>query len=120
MTPETLRIIYWTTNSLFCLGMLMSAIQYLTKPEMKAAFSHLGYPSYFRVELAIAKILGVFVLVFPIFGVLKEWAYAGFTITLVSAMIAHLNRKDPPKRVMMPFIFLVLLMASYGCFRDLL
>jgi hypothetical protein len=27
---------------------------------------------------------------------LKEWAYAGFAITLVSALIAHLAVGDPP------------------------
>ena len=42
------------------------------------------------VELAIAKIIGALVLVFPFFGSnMKEWAYAGFGITLISAFVAH-------------------------------
>ncbi|MCG8317957.1 MAG: DoxX family protein [Cytophagales bacterium] len=44
------------------------------------------------VELAIAKIIGALVLVFPFFGSnMKEWAYAGFGITLISAFVAHVS-----------------------------
>jgi hypothetical protein len=40
------------------------------------------------VELAWAKLLGVVLLLAPVGSRLKEWAYAGFAITLVSALIA--------------------------------
>ncbi len=41
-------------------------------------FTHLGFPAYFRVELSWAKLFGVVLLLAPVPGRLKEWAYAGF------------------------------------------
>ena len=53
------------------------------------AFIRLGLPDYFRVELAWAKLLGIVLLLAPVPARVKEWVYAGFAITLVSALIAH-------------------------------
>jgi DoxX-like protein len=55
------------------------------------AFTHLGFPDYFRMELSWAKLFGVVLLLAPVPARLKEWAYAGFAITLGSALIAHLS-----------------------------
>jgi hypothetical protein len=41
--------------------------------------------------------LGVVLLLAPVPARLKEWAYAGFAITLVSALIAHLAVGDGPE-----------------------
>jgi DoxX-like family len=60
-------------------------------------FGHLGFPAYFRVELSWAKLLGVVLLLVPMPARLKEWAYAGFAITLASALIAHFSLGDGPK-----------------------
>jgi len=85
---------------------------------MKEAFVHLGFPSYFRIELAIAKILGAIVLILPsIPKQLKEFAYFGFAITLVSAFIAHLSSGDPFSVAFMPLVFLVILVVSYIYFH---
>jgi O-antigen/teichoic acid export membrane protein len=57
----------------------------------------MGFPSYFRIELCWAKLAGVLVLLLPMAPArMKEWAYAGFAITLVSAVIAHLSVGDGP------------------------
>ena len=42
----------------------------------------------------MAKLLGVVLLLAPVPARLKEWAYAGFAITLGSALIAHLAVGD--------------------------
>jgi len=60
-------------------------------------FTHLGFPEYFRVELSWVKLLGVVVLLTPVSSRLKEWAYAGFAITLASALIAHFAVGDGPE-----------------------
>ena len=73
-------------------------MQIIRLPQVAEAFSHLGYPAYFRVELSWAKLLGVVVLLAPVPSRLKEWAYAGFAITLVSALIAHLAVGDGPEK----------------------
>ncbi len=64
---------------------------------MAEAFTHLGFPDYFRVELSLAKLLGVVLLLAPVPARLKEWAYSGFAITLGSALIAHLSVGDGPE-----------------------
>ena len=87
---------FWITTVLFALQMGFTAYAQLHLPQVAAAFAHLGFPSYFRVELSWAKFAGVLVLLAPFVSArLKEWAYAGFAITLVSALIAHLSVGDP-------------------------
>jgi hypothetical protein len=113
MSPNLLVILYWVSTILFSLAMLAAAIQYLTSPKMAAVFSHLGFPGYFRVELAVAKILGVAALLMPGILLLKEWAYAGFTFTLISAFLAHVASKDGPKGFLPPLFMGILLAVSY-------
>ena len=88
---------YWTATALFCLQIGFTAYAQLSLPQVSQAFAHLGFPDYFRVELALAKLLGVAVLLAPVSARLKEWAYAGFVITLVSALIAHFAIGDGPE-----------------------
>jgi hypothetical protein len=81
---------FWISTALFALQMGFTAYAQLRLPQVAAAFVHLGFPAYFRIELSWAKFAGLAALLIP--GVparLKEWAYAGFAITLVSALIAH-------------------------------
>ncbi|MDQ4140583.1 MAG: DoxX family protein [Bacteroidota bacterium] len=110
---KTLKIIYWANTATVALMMTYSAFSYLTEPTMKQAFQHLGFPDYFRVELAIAKFIGVVVLLAPISTRFKEWAYAGFAINFISAFIAHSAVGDPISNQMAPVIFLTFLLISY-------
>jgi hypothetical protein len=84
---------FWIATALFCLQMGFTAYAQLRLPQVEA-FTHLGFPSYFRVELSCAKLLGVVVLLAPVPARLKEWAYAGFAIDVGSAVIAHLAVGD--------------------------
>jgi hypothetical protein len=81
---------------LFCLQIGFTAYAQLRLPQVAEAFAHLGFPQYFRVELSLAKLLGVMLLLAPVPARLKEWAYAGFAFTLVSALIAHFSVGDGP------------------------
>jgi hypothetical protein len=88
---------FWLTTLLFALQMGFTAYAQLRLPVVAAAFTRLGFPSYFRVELSWAKFAGLAALLIPWVPLrLKEWAYAGFAFTLVSAMIAHLAMGDGP------------------------
>jgi hypothetical protein len=80
---------FWIATALFCLQMGFTAYAQLSLPQVAEAFTRLGFPNYFRLELAWAKLLGLLLIVAPVPARLKEWAYAGFAITLVSAVIAH-------------------------------
>ena len=84
---------------------------------MAEAFQHLGYPAYFRVELAIAKLAGAVLLLVPVGAKIKEWAYAGFMFTFISAFIAHTASGDPIAFRLSPLIFLTLLAASYTSYN---
>ena len=95
-TPKAQTIVYWVITALFCLQMSFTAYAQLRLPQVAEAFTHLGFPAYFRVELSWAKLLGVLVLLAPVPVRLKEWAYAGFAITLGSALIAHFALGDAP------------------------
>src|SRR5450432_1023689 len=86
-TPKATTIVYWIVTALFCLQMSFTAYAQLRLPEVAQAFTHLGFPGYFRVELSWAKLLGVVLLLAPpVPARLKEWAYAGFAINLASAL----------------------------------
>lgn len=119
-TMKALKITYWITTALVCLMMAFSVYSYLTKPEMTAAFQHLGYPDYFRVELAVAKLVGLLVLIIPQVGLrAKEWAYAGFTIVFISAFIAHTVSGDPVAYRVNTLVALALLLTSYITWRKI-
>jgi len=114
-------IIYWTTTGIICAVMIFSAINFsMSRPLAPGgeSFAHLGYPDYFKTELTIAKILGVLALLIPsIPATLKEFAYFGFAIVLVSASIAHFSIGDGLMFVLDPLIFFGLLIVSYAYFR---
>ena len=113
-------ITYWATTAAVCGVMAFSAVNFNLKEPlgpMKGAFVHLGYPSYFRIELTTAKALGVLAFLIP--GVpakAKEFAYFGFGITLISASIAHFSVGDPALFVIDPLLFLCALVVSYTFF----
>lgn len=106
-------IVYWVSTALLSLMMLFSAYSYFTNPDIMGAFKHLGFPDYFRKELAIAKIAGAIILLIPQVPVkVKDWAYAGFGITFLSAVYAHLSLGDPASVAIMPAVFFVVLVIS--------
>ena len=113
------KITYWVTTVIVTIMMLYSSYAYLTQDALVQAFHHLGYPDYFRVELAVGKLLGAILLIAPVASRIKEWVYAGFIITFISAFIAHTASGDPVNNRIMPVIFLALLVASYVTYHKL-
>jgi DoxX-like family len=120
------RTIYWVTTGIVSAVMVYSIVNFTLFdrfPFPEGGFVHLGLPSYFRTELTIAKLLGVLALVVP--GVpakVKEFAYFGFGITLVSASFAHFSSGDASRSVLFvldPLIFLSVLIVSYVYFNKL-
>jgi hypothetical protein len=88
---------FWISTALLALQMGFTAYAQLRLPQVAENFARLGFPAYFRIELSWAKLAGIAALLIPMVPArLKEWAYAGFAITLVSALIAHLAAGDPP------------------------
>jgi len=86
---KRIHILYWASTALSAFVAVSAGIMYFTS-EGTAAFKQHGFPDWFRVELGLAKVLGALAILLPMVPLrVKEWAYAGFTITYISAAIAH-------------------------------
>src|SRR6266536_2004434 len=64
---------FWIVTALFCLKIGFTVYAQLRLPQVAEAFTHLGFPAYFRVELSWAKLVGVMLLIAPVPIRLKEW-----------------------------------------------
>jgi putative oxidoreductase len=118
---------FWIFTTLFCLEMSFTAYYELLRlPEAAQAFTRLGFSAAsFRVELSWAKLAGVAALLIPkvpargVIYVIKEWAYAGFAINLLSALIAHLSIGDRPEALAPSATTSLLWALSYFFWRRL-
>ncbi|MGA7155751.1 MAG: DoxX family protein [Acidobacteriaceae bacterium] len=113
---KKLLIVFWIFTALFCLEMTFTAFWELhALPQSAQAFARLGFPSpAFRIELSWAKVLGVLALLIPsVPARLKEWAYAGFAINLISAVIAHASIHDRPMSFVPSTTTSILWLISY-------
>jgi hypothetical protein len=113
--PRPRTIAYWVVTTIFCLQMGFTAYAQLRLPQVAAMFTHLGFPDYFRAELSWAKFIGIVLLLAPVSSRLKEWAYAGFAITLASALVAHFAIGDGPEVWIWAAGTSVLWVISYSC-----
>jgi hypothetical protein len=119
-TSSRLAVGFWIFTALFCLEMSFTAY-YELLPQGAEAFTRLGFPAgYFRMELSLAKVAGVIALLLPIIPArVKEWAYAGFAINLISALITHLSLHQGPASWGPSAITSVLWTFSYFFWRRL-
>ena len=117
------KIIYRTSTGIIAAVMTYSIISFTFYDHAiypEGAFQHLHLPAWFKAELTIAKVLGVLAMLIPAIPFkIKEFAYFGFAITLVSAVIAHAATGDKFYNMMDPMIFLCILIVSYLYFLKL-
>jgi hypothetical protein len=110
---KTTNILYWTSTGLVAAMTAMAGLMYFADPSLATAFTHLGFPDYFRIELGIAKLIAAVLLLLPMVPMrMKEWVYAGLAITFTSAFVAH-TVVDGPATGIAPLISLALLVVSY-------
>jgi putative oxidoreductase len=101
---------YWLLKGFISFFILFSAYFSYSHPK---DLQFLGFPDYFRIELVIAKIIGAILLLIPQVSLrVKEWIYAGFMITMVSALIAHICSRDEVSKVVFVSVDLVLMLLS--------
>jgi uncharacterized membrane protein YphA (DoxX/SURF4 family) len=110
---KTKKLWYWTTTA-WVVGIMTitGGLSVAHAKTMMEGFAHLGYPAYFANLLGVAKLLGVCALLAPRLARIKEWSYAGFAITIVSASYSHLNSGDGLKSLE-PLATLGALAVSY-------
>src|SRR5713226_7682440 len=106
-------IAYWTATVFVSCVIGISDILAITHAGlMMKALAHLGYPRYFSNLLGIGKLAGVCVLLAPGLPRIKEWAYAGFAITILSACYSHLCSGDG-LLALEPLVTFAALVVSY-------
>ena len=88
-------VTYWVTTIFVTLILGISGGMSIAHaaPLMKY-LKHLGYPEYFANILGVGKAIGLAVFLAPGMPRFKEWAYAGFSITILSASYSHFSSGD--------------------------
>jgi hypothetical protein len=117
---KTNKIIFWTTTSIIFLfeGVLPALTGHTD--TAKQGIAHLGFPDYFRIELNILKVLGALALILPMVPArIKEWAYFGFAINLLSAFIGHAAVDGVNGQTFFPLIVMAILTTSYVYYHKL-
>jgi hypothetical protein len=113
ITMNAKNISYWISTLLVCAFMSFSAFSSLThQPQTNESMASLGYPSYMQNILGAAYICGVIALLVPGMPILKEWAYAGFTVNFIGAFFSHLAMNQQ-KMLMLPLVSMIVLAISY-------
>ncbi|MEO0472861.1 MAG: DoxX family protein [Bacteroidota bacterium] len=104
---------YWITTTLVSLFLAWSAYSYLFSEATIRGIQELGFPGFFRLQLAVLKILAILVLLLPHIPLyVKDWAYAGVALFFITAMVAHFAHKDPLFINLLNLVMLGLLIAS--------
>lgn len=105
------RVIYWLATLILCGVMMYSASMYFMNTEMvEGFFEHFNYPTYLVIPLAVAKVLGVVMVLWRGSQWLTEWAYAGFFFDVILAFFAHYTAGDS---VSFTLITMIALLVSY-------
>ena len=116
---KTTKIVYWVSTSIICLFAL-SAVQMNSEMAIEGS-KHVLIPRYLSIEISIGQLIGLVLLIVPAIPKrFKEWAYVGFGIMYISALVAHLAVGDP----FVPFgliavLFFGSLLTSYISFHKL-
>ncbi|HKK44774.1 MAG TPA: DoxX family protein [Balneolaceae bacterium] len=114
MKPKKLRVSYWALTILFSLFMLSSGIQELLQTEgSNQVMNLLEYPLYLSYILGTAKVFGVIAILQNRFSILKEWAYAGFTIDFIGAAASGALTAAGPAMIIGPMGVLAVMFLSY-------
>ncbi len=106
-------MLYWITTVLISAYLLLSAGTYLFSEATIAGVRDLGFPDFFRIQLAVLKITAAIVLLAPTTNLMiKDWAYAGTGLFIITAIVAHQAHKDPIWLNLINLVLFALLIVS--------
>jgi uncharacterized membrane protein YphA (DoxX/SURF4 family) len=118
---KTAKIVFWATTGLLFLTQGLMSVLTTNANDTKEAISHLGYPIYFVLMLAIFKLLGGIALIVPQIPLrIKEWAYAGFAIDFIAALVSIIIIDGVSSITLFPFIALIILITSYWSYYKII
>lgn len=117
---KTAKIVFWATTGLLFLTQGLMPVLTTNANETKEAISHLGYPIYFVLMLAIFKLLGGIALIVPQIPLrIKEWAYAGFAIDFIAAFVSITIIDGVSSITLFPLVALIILITSYWSYNKI-
>ncbi|MGY3792517.1 DoxX family protein [uncultured Aquimarina sp.] len=109
-----MKLIYWISTSLIALFLLWSSYSYMFSKATIDGVRDLGFPDFFRIQLAILKILAIVILIIPQVPLpIKEWGYAGIGLFFITAIVAHIAHKDSIFISLINIVFIGLLILSH-------
>ncbi|PIR04275.1 MAG: hypothetical protein COV59_03525 [Candidatus Magasanikbacteria bacterium CG11_big_fil_rev_8_21_14_0_20_39_34] len=115
------KILFWVTTTIIFLfeGVLTA---FTSQSDMaRESIQHLGYPIYFGTMLAVFKVLGALVLIIPAIPKrFKEWAYVGFGIDFIAALVSLWAVDGFNASLVLPVVFMALLAISYTSYHKMM
>lgn len=109
-----MKLIYIISTSIISLFLLWSSYSYLFSKSTIEGIKALGFPDFFRIQLAILKIIAVLLIVIPKIPVqIRTWAYSGVLLFFVTAIVAHFAHKDPLIINIINIFLIIVLIISY-------
>jgi hypothetical protein len=107
------KITYWISTSIVGVMLLMSLSYLSGSVEVVSGFAKAGWPPLLRIALGIAKPIAAIVLLLPGLALVKEWAYACVTVTLIMATLSAYLTGEGANIWVLPIVLIALLVVSY-------
>lgn len=107
--------LHFISTLLISAFLLFSSYTYFFSEATIEGVKELGFPNFFRIQLGILKVIAAVILLIPNLPTyVKDWAYAGTGLFLITAMVAHIAHKDPPFfLVLLVVLFAILVVSRY-------
>jgi hypothetical protein len=115
-TMNKTNVAYWIITALFSAFMIFSSYGGITlHPDAVAMLNDkLGYPLYFIQFLSVCKVIGAIAILLPMVPArIKEWAYFGFFLDLVTGMYSFIAVGDPASQWAGMMLFMAILGVAY-------
>lgn len=99
-----MNILYWSSTAIISAFLFLSSYSYIFSKSTIEGINELGFPDFFRIELAVLKLIAAVLILLPnLNSQVKEWTYAGVGLFLLTAFVAHIKHQDS--------IFILVLLA---------
>jgi len=109
-----MKSIYWVSTLLLSVFLIWSSYTYIFNKQTIEGIKELGFPDYFRIQLAVLKIVAVILILIPQIPFrIKEWAYVGIGLFFVTAIVAHFANKDSIIINLINVFLIIILVVSY-------
>lgn len=108
--------IYMVSTIIISTFLLLSSYTYIFSESTIIGIRALGFPDFFRIQLAVLKLVAVLILWVPgLPDYVKEWGYAGIGLFLLTALVAHIAHRDSLGIIfLLIFLFGILVVSRHS------